>query len=197
MPLQKYMWVLLVFPWHFSSAQPKNDSVFSAATLASVRLFDAAAGHDVPIRPTTRLRLFVFLSPECPICQNYTRTLNRLNKQYTGSIEVDGIIPGKTWTATDINAFAAKYHILYPLWMDRSLSLAHYLQASATPEVILLTADNDLIYKGAIDNWFKSLGKSRSAPTQNYLQDAIDQALRHAAPAIKRTTPVGCLINDF
>jgi hypothetical protein len=197
MPMKKYMWVLLVFPWHFSPAQPKNDSVFSAAALASARLFDAATGHDASIRPTTRLRLFVFLSPECPICQNYTRTLNRLNQQYAASIEVDGIIPGKTWTATDINAFSTKYHVSYPLWMDRSLSLAHYLQATTTPEVILLTADNALIYKGAIDNWFKSLGKSRSAPTQNYLQDAIDQALRHAYPVIKRTTPVGCMINDF
>jgi hypothetical protein len=197
MPMQKYMWVLLVFPWHFSPAQPKNDSVFSAAALSSVRLFDAATGHDVSIRPATRLRLFVFLSPECPICQNYTRTLNRLSQQYAGSIEVDGIIPGKTWKAPDINAFAAKYHIPYPLWMDRSMSLAHYLQASTTPEVILLTADNDLIYKGAIDNWFKSPGRARNTPTENYLQDAIDLALRHSRPAIKRTTPVGCLINDF
>jgi hypothetical protein len=197
MPLQKYMWVFLVFPWHFSFAQPKNDSVFSATALASLRLFDAAASHDISIRPTTRLRLFVFLSPECPISQNYTRTLNLLNRQYAGNIDIDGIIPGKTWKSADITAFVAKYHISFPLWMDRSLSLAHYLRASVTPEVILLAPDNTLIYRGAIDNWFQSLGKSRNAPTQNYLQDAIGLALRHAHPAIKRTTPVGCMINDF
>ena len=197
MPLQKYMWVLLVFPWHFSSAQPKNDSVFSAATLSSVQLFDAVAGQTVSVGSGPGLRLFVFLSPDCPICQGYTRTLNQLNQQYAGQLKVYGIIPGKTWKTADVKAFAGKYHILYPLWMDRSLGLSHYLQASTTPEAILLTADNNLIYKGAIDNWFHSLGKSRSAPTQNYLQDAIDQTLSHAHPVIKRTTPVGCLINDF
>jgi hypothetical protein len=197
MPLQKYMWVPLVFLWHFSHAQSKNDSVFSAATLASVPLFDAAAGHNISIRAASHLRLFVFLSPECPISQKYTRTLNLLNRQYAGNMDIDGIVSGKTWTKADINAFATKYHISYPLWIDRSLALAHYLWASTTPEVILLTADNNLIYRGAIDNWFQSLGKSRSAPTQNYLQDAIDGALRHAYPAVKRTTPVGCMINDY
>jgi len=197
MPLQKYMWVFLVFPWHFLLAQTKNDSVFSASALASFRLFDAATSHDVSIRPTSRLRLFVFLSPECPISQNYTRTLNRLNHQYAASVDIHGIIPGKTWKTTDITAFAAKYHIVFPLSMDRSLSLAHYLRASVTPEAILLAPDNTLIYRGAIDDWWHSLGKSRNAPTQNYLQDAIDDALRHARPVIKRTTAVGCLINDF
>jgi thiol-disulfide isomerase/thioredoxin len=197
MPLKKYMWVLLVFPWHFSHAQLKNDSVFSAATLASVPLIDAAAGQTVSVSSGPGLRLFVFLSPDCPICQGYTRTLNQLNQQYAGQLKVYGVIPGKTWKASDIIAFAAKYHISYPLWMDRSLGLSHYLQASTTPEVILLTTGNVLVYKGAIDNWYTSLGRSRNKPTQNYLQDAIDQALRHAHPVIKRTTPVGCLINDF
>ncbi len=197
MPLQKYMWVLLVFPWHFSLAQPKNDSVFSAVTLASVPLVDAAAGQTVSVSSGPGLRLFVFLSPDCPICQGYTRTLNLLNQQYAGVLKVYGVIPGKTWKTTDVKAFAAKYHIIYSLWMDRSLGLSHYLQASTTPEAILLTTGNVLVYKGAIDNWYTSLGRSRNKPTQNYLLDAIDRALGHGPPAIKRTTPVGCLINDF
>jgi thiol-disulfide isomerase/thioredoxin len=197
MPMKKYMWVLLVFPWHFSPAQPKNDSVFSAATLASIPLIDAAAGQTVSVSSGPGLRLFVFLSPDCPICQGYTRTLNQLNQQYGGKIKVYGVIPGKTWKRADVKAFAAKYHIIYSLCMDRLLGLSHYLQASTTPEAILLTTGNVLVYKGAIDNWYTSLGRSRNKPTQNYLQDAIDQALRHAYPSLKRTTPVGCLINDF
>jgi len=191
------MWLLLVLPWHFSHAQSTNDSAFSIAALSSVPLFDAAARHDVSIRPAAGLRVFVFLSPECPICQKSTLTLNRLNRQYAGRIAFNGIIPGKAWKAAEINAFAAKYHISYSLWIDRSLRVSHYLQASATPEVILMSADNQMIYRGAIDNWFLSLGKSRNTPTQNYLQDAIEGALKHIRPAIKRTTPVGCMINDF
>ena len=199
MPLQKYMWIFLIFPRHFSCAQSKNDSVFSAATLSSVPLMSAMPqlsklSLSAPALACGFSSSFLLT---VPICQGYTRTLNQLNQQYAGKIKVYGIIPGKTWKTADVKAFAGKYHILYPLWMDRSLSLSHYLQASTTPEAILLTTGNVLVYKGAIDNWYKSLGRSRNKPTQNYLQDAIDQALSHAHPVIKRTTPVGCLINDF
>lgn len=197
MRLKRYLWALLVFPWHLLHAQSLNDSVFSTAALASVHLFDAASGQLVSVPGGRGLRLFVFLSPECPLCQNYSLTLNRLQRQYAGRVSFFGIVPGKTWKATDITAFGAKYHVSYPLWLDRSFEFTHSLHASATPEVILLTPGGELIYKGAIDNWFKALGRSRGRPTENYLQDAIDRALRHEPALVKRTVPVGCLINDF
>ena len=191
------MWVLLAFPWHLLHAQSMNDSVFSTAELASIPLFDAAAGHVVSVPGGRALKLFVFLSPECPLCQNYSLTLNRLHRQYAGRVNFFGIVPGKTWKATDITAFETKYHVSYPVWLDRSFEFTHSLHASATPEVILLTPAGVLIYKGAIDNWFKALGRSRGRPTENYLQDAIDRALRQEPVPVKRTVPVGCLINDF
>jgi len=142
------------------------------------------------------LRVYLFLSPECPLCQNYTRTLNLLEKQYGGKVTFYGVIPGKTWKAADISAFKAKYHVSFSLQMDTDLHLTHALHATTTPEAILL-ADDSMVYEGAIDNWYKSLGRAGSRPTQNYLQDAIAAVLRHEAPPVRKTTPVGCLINDF
>ena len=166
-PLRKSICVLFLLVWHLSHAQ------------------------DQPIKA------YVFLSPECPLCQNYTRTLNLLDKQYAGKLTINGIVPGKTWKQTDLTAFATKYHITYPLQIDRDLHLAHSMQATTTPEVILMAPDNTVLYQGAIDNWYKALGRSQNHPTQNYLQDAIESALHHQPAAIKRTTPVGCLINDY
>jgi thiol-disulfide isomerase/thioredoxin len=161
------MWILLVVSWQLTHAQVPG------------------------------LRVYVFLSPECPLCQNYTRTLNQLEQQYAGKITIHGIVPGKTWKPTDITAFTTKYHITYPLQIDRDLKLAHSMHATTTPEAILLGPDNTVIYQGAIDNWYKALGRSAGKPTQNYLQDAIDYSLRHQPPPVKKTEPVGCLINDF
>lgn len=120
-----------------------------------------------------------------------------MNKQFAGQIQCYGIIPGKTYKKEDVAAFVAKYKIAYPVLIDGSLRLSHYLQAAVTPEVILLTSDNKLIYKGAIDNWLEELGKPRAKISANYLRDAIGHALNHQSPGIKRTKAVGCLINDF
>jgi peroxiredoxin len=198
--VKKYYWLLLFFVWHSSFAQVKNDSVFQSSLLSAAPLFDITARKitSVPVAdPSGKLRLFVFLSPECPLCQNYTKTLNALNKQYAGRIQCYGIIPGKTYKNEEVAAFTEKYKITYPVLIDASLRFSHYLQAAVTPEVILLTPGNELIYKGAIDNWLKDLGKPQAKISANYLQDAISRALKHESPAIKRTKAVGCMINDF
>jgi hypothetical protein len=117
-----------------------------------------------------------------------------LEKQYAGKVKFYGIIPGKAYSAGEIRTFRAKYKITYPLLMDASFRLSGYLRASITPEVILLNEKGQLVYKGAIDNWLKDLGKMQTKITAHYLEDAIagypDQA------KIKRTRAVGCLIND-
>src|SRR5581483_4259354 len=123
------------------------------------------------------LRVYVFLSPECPLCQNYTRTLNQLEKQYAGKVTLLGVVPGKTVKPADIAAFRTKYHIGFSLEADSDLHVAHSMHATTTPEAILLAPDNSIAYQGAIDNWYKSLGRSQNHPTQNYLQDAIDYTL--------------------
>jgi hypothetical protein len=120
-----------------------------------------------------------------------------LKQQYGEKIQFWGIIPGKTYTREAILAFAEKYKISYPLLIDSSLRLSRSLHAAVTPEVILLNARNELVYKGAIDNWLKELGKQRTKATENYLQDAIVMTLQRKSPPVKRTRAVGCGINDF
>jgi thiol-disulfide isomerase/thioredoxin len=166
-PLSKYAYIVLLISWQMSSAQPAPVSIY------------------------------VFLSPECPLCQNYTRTLNQLEQQYAGKITMVGIVPGKTWKKSDLTAFTIKYHLAFPLQLDSDLKLAHSMHATTTPEAILLGSDHTVIYQGAIDNWYKALGRAANKPTQNYLQDAIDYTLRHQPPPVKKTEPIGCLINDF
>jgi hypothetical protein len=81
--------------------------------------------------------------------------------------------------------------------MDRDLQIAHSLGATVTPEAILITSDSTVLYKGAIDNWYKALGRASNKPTEQYLQEAIDHVLRHEPPPVRSTDPIGCLINDF
>ena len=182
------------------NAQPLNDSVFNTQTVHQTRLQNAATRKFQALpAPTARqsLQLFIFLSPECPLCQRYSQLLNDLRRQYGNEVQFNGIIPGKTYTSATVNAFAHKYKINFPLLIDPAKQLTNYLQASITPEVVLLNSRAELIYKGAIDNRMKSLGMERWKATENYLLDAISQYLQHGSITLKRTRATGCLINDF
>ncbi|MCL6524106.1 MAG: redoxin domain-containing protein [Thermoflavifilum sp.] len=142
--------------------------------------------------------LYIFLSPECPLCQNYSKTLNELYQEYQrDSVSWIGIIPGKGFSLQQIQNYKRRFNIKFPLFLDPNLQITHFLHAQVTPQVILMSADGMILYNGAIDNWAVSLGQQRSVVTQHYLQEALE-SIKHNYPIIiNHTNPVGCYINDF
>lgn len=143
------------------------------------------------------LRVVIFLSPECPLCQNYSLPLNALFKKYAGKVQFTAVVPGKAYSAADVNAFTQKYHIGFPVSIDSARAMSTSLKATVTPEVFLLGPDKKVLYHGSIDNWIKDLGMQSARPTLFYLQDAIEQSLAHQPIRVPYNKPVGCLINDY
>ncbi|HEV9038691.1 MAG TPA: redoxin domain-containing protein [Puia sp.] len=146
---------------------------------------------------TAPLRVVIFLSPEGPLCQNYSLPLNPLFKKYADKVQFTGVVPGKAYSAGDVNAFTQKYHIAFPVYIDSAKTMSTSLKATVTPEVFLLGPDKKVIYHGSIDNWIKDLGMQSARPTVFYLRDAIDQSLAHQPVRVPYNKPVGCLINDY
>jgi len=144
-----------------------------------------------------QLRVIVFLSPECPICRNYTLTLNQLQKKYAGEVGFTGIVPGKAYSVADVKAFMDKYKLGFPVYIDTARALSTSLQATVTPEAFLLRGSKNVYYHGSIDNWVKDLGMARAHPTIFYLRDAIDQTLSKKPVLTPYNKPVGCMINDY
>ena len=144
----------------------------------------------------TPLVAIVWLSPECPLCRNYTKTLNELDRKYAGKVTVIGIFPGKWYTQQDYLNFQEKYRVFFPLLTDEKGSLSRALQATITPEVCLMDAKRKVLYRGAIDNWATGLGKTQTTATAHYLEDAIENSIAGKTIPIATTKPIGCYIND-
>ena len=142
------------------------------------------------------LLVIAFLSPDCPICKNYSVKLVKLRNKYISRADFIGIVPGR-FDAKDVIEFQKKYLLSWKLFMDKSLHLTRYLDGTVTPEVVVIDIKSGtLIYKGAIDDWVVSLGKTRNHISNFYLDIALNNFLNNK-PAIPFTKPVGCLINDF
>jgi len=180
-------------------AQYNDHAVFDGDPISRIQLYDVDAGKQIFLNTVTAkpLTLFIFLSPECPLCQNYSHKLNDLNKQYGGHVAMYGIIPGKAYSDDVIKKFRHEYDIEFALLIDHDKKLTSYLRASVTPQAVLLNDKNDLVYAGAIDNWAVSPGKQRVQTTEYYLQDALREYLSGETVLVKRTKAVGCRINNF
>ncbi|HMI61386.1 MAG TPA: redoxin domain-containing protein [Puia sp.] len=157
-----------------------------------VLVLTSAWGQAVP-----SLQAVVFLSPECPLCKNYSLTLNSLQREYAGKVAFTGVIPGRAYSVLEVKAFTSKYKISFPVVIDSTKTMTAGLKATVTPEVFLIGPDKKVYYHGSIDNWIKDLGMASARPTVFYLKDAIDQTLAHQPVVHPFNKPVGCLINDY
>ncbi len=166
--------------------------------VSNYTLFDVRLQQNTSINYGDKaLSLFVFLSPECPLCQNYTSTLNKIYQRFQQNLNVFGIVPGNAYNAKEVIDFGKKYSLDFKLFIDPKLELTNYLKASITPQAIILNSNGQLVYTGAIDDWVISLGKKRLQVTEHYVEDAIEQSLQFTPVAVSKTKAIGCLINDY
>ncbi|WP_152762738.1 thioredoxin fold domain-containing protein [Salmonirosea aquatica] len=140
--------------------------------------------------------VWVFLDPECPICQSYTRTLRTLHAQYASEeVVFRGIYDSPVIKKREIKRFHQAYDLPFAGEIDHDYALAKRWGATVTPEVVVTDARGEVLYRGAIDNWYYALGKNRPEPTEHYLQDAL-VAIKGRYPILKKQTEaVGCLMN--
>lgn len=146
--------------------------------------------------PSAILHVITTLDPECPISQKYTHTLNDMATRYADQkVKFYGIMSVQGIKLKEIEGFASYYQISFPCVQDSTLHMARILKASVTPEVFLVDAAFNVIYSGAIDDWFFALGQSRKKASEFFLKEAIESHLSNKPVKRRRVEPVGCKIS--
>lgn len=146
---------------------------------------------------TDSLKVIVFLSETCPICKSTTPELRKLSNEFASKgVEFIGVFPSQTATnESSRKAFAEKYNLSFSLIDDPQQSLTRQLNAEITPEVFVLNKkNNQLIYRGLIDNSYIRVGKRRSVTTEFHLRNALEHFFSGNVDQIKSTEAVGCII---
>lgn len=141
-------------------------------------------------------RVFVFLTDECPVSKSYIPTLRRLSQQWqqaTPRIALYGVWADATTAPQDIAKFAEEYEVEFPLLLDIDRALGKELQPRHVPEAFVLDSDEQLIYRGRIDDTHTDLGRRRAQPTVNDLADAVAATIEGKPVVPSETTAIGCL----
>ncbi len=139
--------------------------------------------------------VFLFLSPECPLCENYSATLKTLRSEFDPEeVAFVGIFSGEWYSREEITTFLARYQPPVTPVLDPDYKLQELFSATVTPEAVVTNKEGDVLYQGKIDNWIVSLGKKRTVVNQYYLRDALNALLAGQNPEIAKTEPIGCFI---
>jgi hypothetical protein len=151
--------------------------------LESSRLFGE---HKMP-------KVYIFLSETCPICQSSTLEIRRVREAFP-RVEFIGLFPGKDSDNKSREKFAKKYRLDFPMQGDSLRKWTKELKATITPEVVVVGADQQVLYRGKIDNSFVSPGKKRTVVTEKYLYNALKAITLGENHQPASTQPVGCFI---
>jgi len=147
------------------------------------------------LAPSPGLTVHVFLSTECPISQQYVRKLTDLYRRYEPlGIRFVAWFPLRTDSRRTIRQFQKEYMLSFTGKPDPDARLAHQLRVRVTPEVVVMQANGQIGYQGAIDDWYVALGKHQPEAKQHYLRAALDAVLAGQPVAIAKTNAVGCLV---
>jgi thioredoxin-related protein len=141
-------------------------------------------------------RLLFFFIEDCPACQNVAHKIVRIAEdQSANRVEVLGVyLPAKGYDSK-LDEFIRDFSINFPVVQDPDLYWVKRFSATVTPEVVLLDRNGEIIYQGAVDNYYYKLGKHRRAPTKHYLMDAIEALNANRPVETSYVEPIGCFIH--
>jgi hypothetical protein len=153
--------------------------------------------HDLGQNDRQRIRVFVFLAPECPVSNGYARTPNDLYATLDGkAVDFFGAVSDPTVTRAQAAKHYTDFQAQFPVLFDASGLLLRALKPTHVPEAFVVGRDGRLVYRGAIDNAWEAIGRRRPKAERAYLADAIQAALDDTQAPFAKTTPVGCLIES-
>lgn len=179
--------LILIFPILFSC----NEN--TGRQMAGLNLEQVYGDESWENALAQELKVFYFLAPECPLCQNYAKTMRDLMEANPG-VKFIGIFPGEAYSVEEIKMYLIKFGLEFDSFLDPDFQLTNLLGAEITPEAFLVDSEGRVVYSGAIDNWAISLGRKRQVITKNYLQDAIAAAEQGLPADPKKSQAVGCFI---
>jgi hypothetical protein len=138
----------------------------------------------------------------CPYTRKHYLSghMQALQRQWTGRgviwLTVISSAPGEQGYVTDAeeNQYLARMHAApTAVLMDPDGRLGHLYNAKTTPEIYVIDPQGRLIYEGAIDDR-PTPDQSDLKGADNYLSDALEEAMAGRPVATPSTRPYGCSV---
>jgi len=137
--------------------------------------------------------VIMFIAPDCPLCMTLSTPFSELSEKYT-DIQFLAIYSGKHYEPMEINMFATETKLKPRIFRDYDYEVAHQLGASLTPEFFLIDSSATILYQGAMDDRILELGSYKQQWDKHYLVDAIEATLAEKEVILKKTEPIGCIL---
>lgn len=145
-----------------------------------------------------RARVLVFTTTDCPISNRYAPELTRLAAQFKArGVEFWMVYPVPGDSPERIRAHVGRFGVQLPVARDTRGTLVTRTGVTVTPEVAVISASGQVVYRGRIDDRYTDFGIDRPSPRTRDLDQALTQLLAGQPVVPASTRAVGCFLPDL
>ncbi|HZH71262.1 MAG TPA: redoxin domain-containing protein [Mariniphaga sp.] len=195
--MKKLMFLFLVVSIVPAIAANGAMKIGDKATLTNVKMLDIS-GEKVSLDDVKKENglLVLFSSNTCPFVMQWEARYNEI-KDWADRHNVGMIVLNSNYGNRDgvdsyqemqKHAKANNYNFYYAV--DEDSKIANAFGGQTTPHAFLFNSKSELVYKGAVDDNYKSAKDVKQA----YLKNAIESVATGGEIAVAETKPIGCSI---
>lgn len=142
----------------------------------------------------SKVLVVAFLGIDCPLVKLYTPRLVELADEFKDKgVTFVGINANHQDTVTEINAFAQRNKVDFPILKDPDAGVADRFGALRTPEVFVLDENRTVRYSGRIDDQY-GIGVQKNDVLKRDLATAVEEVLAGKEVSNPQVPAPGCLI---
>jgi len=148
-----------------------------------------------PLEPPGAAAVLFFVATDCPISNAYAPEIQRICSAFKGR----GVSCALVYEDVNVTADAVRKHASEHGYRQIAAAiddgtLAARVNASITPETVVIDHSGRVRYHGRIDNLYVAFGKSRQVVTVHDLRGALEAVVAGKTVATPATEAVGCYI---
>ena len=149
------------------------------------------------VEPGSAATVLVFTTTDCPIANRYAPEIQRLESRFGQQVRFVLVFPVAADSAAVIRTHLKKFAYWSEAVRDTAQELIKHTGVTISPEVAVLDAKSQVVYRGRIDDRYLEIGVERSQPTVRDLEKALEAVVAGKPVAVRETQAVGCILADL
>lgn len=147
--------------------------------------------HSLDDLKDKKVVVVVFTCNSCPVATDYEDRVIAFAKKYADRVGVVAINVNRAPADSfeKMKTRAEEKGFPFPYLYDESQKIAKDFGAQFTPEFFVLNSERKVVYMGGMDN-----ASDAAKITKNYLEPAVEAALKGEKPETAETRAIGCRI---
>ena len=149
-----------------------------------------------PLAAPSGVTLLLFVTTDCPIANRYAPEVRRIHEAFGDRVTFWLVYAGTDRPTAELAAHHASFGFSFDAVRDPEGALVAATGVTVTPEVAVYAADQQLIYRGRIDDQYVEFGVTRAVPATRDLRDVLAGLVAGERLTFTETQAVGCYIPD-